>query len=38
MKTKSPIIWPLAGLAALVLLNAVHDLGFLKITLLEGMV
>ncbi len=36
MKSKSPIIWPLAGLAALVLLNAVHDLGFLKITLLDG--
>src|SRR3954466_1859926 len=28
--------WPLLGLAALVLLNAVHDIGFLKITLLDG--
>ncbi len=36
MKAKSPVIWPLLGLAALVLLNAVHDLGFLKITLLDG--
>src|SRR6185369_7702451 len=36
LKTRSPILWPLAGLAALVLLNAVHDLGFLKITLLDG--
>ncbi len=36
MKTKSPVLWPLLGLAALVLLNAVHDIGFLKITLLDG--
>jgi ribose/xylose/arabinose/galactoside ABC-type transport system permease subunit len=36
MKPKSPVLWPLAGLVALVLLNAVHDLGFLKITLLDG--
>lgn len=36
MKAKSPVLWPLAGLVALVLLNAVHDLGFLKITLLDG--
>jgi len=35
-EAKSPIFWPLAGLVALVLLNAVHDLGFLKITLLDG--
>ena len=35
-RAKSPIAWPLAGLAALVLLNAVHDLGFLKITLFDG--
>jgi len=35
-KAKSPILWPLAGLLALVLLNAVHDIGFLKITLLDG--
>ncbi len=34
--SKSPILWPLAGLAALVLLNAIHDPGFLKITLLDG--
>jgi ribose/xylose/arabinose/galactoside ABC-type transport system permease subunit len=36
MKTKSAVLWPLLGLAALVLLNAVHDIGFLKITLLDG--
>ena len=36
MKGRSPVLWPLLGLAALVLLNAVHDLGFLKITLLDG--
>ena len=35
-KAKSPVLWPLLGLAALVLLNAVHDTGFLKITLLDG--
>ena len=29
-------MWPLCGLVALVLLNAVHDIGFLKITLLDG--
>ena len=36
MRAKSPVLWPLLGLAALVLLNAVHDIGFLKITLLDG--
>lgn len=36
MKAGSPVFWPLAGLAALVLLNAVHDVGFLKISLLGG--
>jgi len=36
MKAKSPIFWPLTGLLALVLLNAVHDPGFLKVTLLDG--
>jgi len=36
MKARSPVFWPLAGLAALVLLNAVHDTGFLKISLLDG--
>jgi len=36
MKTKSPVIWPLAGLGALVLLNAVFNPGFLHITLLDG--
>ncbi len=36
MKARSPVLWPLAGLLALVLLNAVHDLGFLKVTLLDG--
>ncbi len=35
-KAQSPVLWPLLGLAALVLLNAVHDIGFLKITLLDG--
>jgi ribose/xylose/arabinose/galactoside ABC-type transport system permease subunit len=35
-KAKSPVLWPLLGLAALVLLNAVHDIGFLRITLLDG--
>jgi galactofuranose transport system permease protein len=36
MRARSPVIWPLAGLAALMLLNAVHDPGFLKLTLLDG--
>jgi len=36
MKVKSPVLWPLLGLAALVLLNVVHDPGFLRITLLDG--
>ena len=36
MKPRSPVLWPLLGLVALVLLNAVHDIGFLKITLLDG--
>jgi simple sugar transport system permease protein len=36
VKSRSPVFWPLAGLIALVLLNAVHDLGFLKVTLLDG--
>jgi ribose/xylose/arabinose/galactoside ABC-type transport system permease subunit len=36
MKLKSPVLWPLAGLVALVLLNAVFDPGFLKITLMSG--
>lgn len=36
MRARSAVLWPLAGLIALVLLNAVHDLGFLKITLLDG--
>ena len=35
-RAKFPVFWPLLGLIALVLLNAVHDLGFLKITLLDG--
>lgn len=30
------VAWPLAGLVVLVLINAVHDLGFLRITLLDG--
>ena len=33
---KSPILWPLAGLVALVLLNAAFNPSFLKITLLDG--
>src|SRR5512141_913495 len=36
MKAKSPIRWPLAGLGALVLLNAVFNPGFLRLTLLDG--
>ncbi|HWA27279.1 MAG TPA: ABC transporter permease [Lacunisphaera sp.] len=36
MKPKHPVFWPLVGLAALVLLNAIHDVGFLKVTLLDG--
>lgn len=36
MKAKSPVFWPLLGLVALVLLNAVHDIGFLKLTFLDG--
>lgn len=36
MKNKSPVLWPLLGLVALVLLNAIHNVGFLKITLLDG--
>jgi ribose/xylose/arabinose/galactoside ABC-type transport system permease subunit len=35
-RARFPILWPLLGLVALVLLNAVHDSGFLKITLLDG--
>jgi galactofuranose transport system permease protein len=33
---KFPVFWPLAGLVALLLVNAVHDIGFLRITLLDG--
>jgi ribose/xylose/arabinose/galactoside ABC-type transport system permease subunit len=36
MKTKSPVFWPLLGLAGLVLLNVVFNPAFLKITLLDG--
>jgi simple sugar transport system permease protein len=36
MRAKFSGFWPLLGLVALVLLNAVHDPGFLKITVLEG--
>ncbi len=35
-REKSPVIWPLLGLVALVLLNAIFNAGFLKITLLNG--
>jgi simple sugar transport system permease protein len=30
------MLWPLAGLLALVLVNTVHDAGFLRVTLLDG--
>jgi len=33
---RSPVTWPLAGLAALLLFNLVHDPGFLKLTVLDG--
>ena len=33
---KSPVFWPLVGLAALVLLTVVFHPAFLKITLLDG--
>ena len=36
MKIRSPVFWPLVGLGALVLLNAVFDPGFLKLTLQHG--
>src|SRR5689334_16034617 len=35
-KAKSPVFWPLIGLGVLFVLNAVHDLGFLKLTLQDG--
>jgi ribose/xylose/arabinose/galactoside ABC-type transport system permease subunit len=35
-RRKSVVIWPLAGLAALLVLNAVINPSFLKITLLDG--
>jgi ribose/xylose/arabinose/galactoside ABC-type transport system permease subunit len=35
-RAKIPVLWPILGLAALVVLNAVHDSGFLKIALLDG--
>ncbi len=35
-EAKSPVFWPVAGLMVLVLLNAVFDPGFLRITLLDG--
>lgn len=36
MKARAPVFWPLVGLGALVLLNAVFEPGFLKVTLLHG--
>jgi len=36
MKVKSPLLWPLAGFVALLLLNAVFNPAFLKITLLDS--
>jgi ribose/xylose/arabinose/galactoside ABC-type transport system permease subunit len=35
-RAKSPVFWPLFGLIALVLLNAMHDIGFLKLAVLDG--
>jgi simple sugar transport system permease protein len=35
-RAKIPAFWPLVGLVALTLLNAIHDPAFLKITLLDG--
>lgn len=35
-RARFPVLWPLLGLVVLVLLNAIHDIGFLKITVLEG--
>jgi ribose/xylose/arabinose/galactoside ABC-type transport system permease subunit len=35
-RTNLPAFWPLLGLFALVLLNAVHDIGFLRVTILDG--
>lgn len=35
-RAKFPVFWPLLGLVALTLLNAIHDPAFLKITLLDG--
>ena len=36
VKSHSPVLWPLAGLVALLLLNAILNPGFLKISLLGG--
>lgn len=36
MKARSPLLWPLAGFVALLLLNAFFNPAFLKITLLDG--
>ncbi|HEY5550292.1 MAG TPA: ABC transporter permease [Opitutaceae bacterium] len=36
MKSKSPVLWPLIGLVALVLLNAAFDLNFLKVVVRDG--
>jgi simple sugar transport system permease protein len=36
MKNRSAIWWPLAGLGALLLLNAIFNPGFLRLTLLDG--
>ncbi|HVZ66344.1 MAG TPA: ABC transporter permease [Lacunisphaera sp.] len=36
MKARAPVFWPLVGLGALVLLNAVFEPGFLKVTVLHG--
>lgn len=35
-RVKSPVLWPLAGLVALLLLNAILNPGFLRISLLDG--
>jgi ribose/xylose/arabinose/galactoside ABC-type transport system permease subunit len=36
LKSKSPVLWPLIGLIALVLLNAAFDLNFLKVVVRDG--
>src|SRR5260221_14315742 len=35
-RARSPVFWPLAGLVALVALNAIFNPAFLRITVLDG--